>query len=268
MAKKPYDLAERQEKNRLLAEKAKAEQRKKTLKKAFAIGVAIGVIVAVVLLLWQPWAKDEKGGDDDNVSFTATNKDDSSQGGQVTDTSKVATQDNYDYKYDRNVKHHAEIKVKDLGIIKLELDPTYAPITVDNFLSLAADGFYDGLTFHRAKQGFMIQGGDPNHNGTGGSDNEIMGEFSANGIENPLSHKRGVISMARGGHSMDSASSQFFICDADSDFLDGQYAAFGFVTEGMDVVDAIAALDVPKGANDTIANYEDQPVIEYIKVID
>lgn len=164
---------------------------------------------------------------------------------------------------------HVEISVKDFGVIQLELYPDIAPITVDNFVSLAEDGFYDGLTFHRIVSGFMIQGGDPNGDGTGGSDEEIKGEFSANGVENNLSHTRGVISMAR-SQSYDSASSQFFIVHEDSTFLDGQYAAFGKVTEGMDVVDEIASVEVEYAyTGATEASSPVEPVyIEYIKVVD
>ena len=131
--------------------------------------------------------------------------------------------------------------------IKIELDSEAAPITVANFEKLVKEGFYDGLTFHRIIPGFMIQGGDPNGNGTGGSAENIKGEFASNGVNNPISHKRGVISMAR-AQDPDSASSQFFIMHADAPYLDGQYAAFGHVTEGMDVVDEIA--NVPTGWND------------------
>ena len=125
------------------------------------------------------------------------------------------------------------------GTIILELFPNEAPGTVANFEKLANSEFYDGLTFHRVIPNFMIQGGCPNANGTGSSDNTIVGEFSANGYDNDIKHLRGVISMAR-TNVMDSASSQFFIMHADGTFLDGQYAAFGAVTEGMDVVDEIA----------------------------
>lgn len=143
-------------------------------------------------------------------------------------------------------KYYAEIDVDNIGKIKLALYHDIAPITVDNFVSLANDGFYDGLTFHRIYRGFMIQGGDPEGNGMGGSDNKIKGEFASNGVNNTLSHKRGVISMARSSNP-NSASSQFFICHADSDFLDGNYAAFGEVVSGMDVVDAIADTPVTYG---------------------
>ena len=143
---------------------------------------------------------------------------------------------------DTKGKHHAKIKVKDYGTIEVELDGDTAPITVANFVKLVNEKFYDGLTFHRIMSGFMIQGGDPLGNGTGGSDETIKGEFSSNGVENNISHKRGVISMARSSEP-DSASSQFFIMHADAPHLDGQYAAFGKLVEGEDVLDSIASID-------------------------
>ena len=162
--------------------------------------------------------------------------------------------------------HHVEIEVADYGTIKLELDGDEAPITVQNFLDLAGSGFYDGLTFHRIMDGFMIQGGDPLGNGTGGSDKNIKGEFAGNGIENNISHTEGVISMAR-ANDPDSASSQFFIMVEDGPFLDGQYAAFGHVTEGQDIVDKIASDAKPTDDNGTIPP-EEQPVITAVRVID
>ncbi|MDD6616956.1 MAG: peptidylprolyl isomerase [Lachnospiraceae bacterium] len=163
-------------------------------------------------------------------------------------------------------RHHVEIKVKDYGVIKAELDGDTAPVTVANFLNLAESGFYDGLTFHRIIDGFMIQGGDPKGNGTGGSDEKIKGEFSQNGVENPISHVRGTISMAR-SQDMDSASSQFFIVQSDSTYLDGQYAGFGTVTEGMEIVDKICK-DVPVQDGNGTVLVQDQPEIESITVID
>ncbi len=162
--------------------------------------------------------------------------------------------------------HHITIDVKNYGTISVELDGIHAPITVNNFVSLAKAGFYDGLTFHRIMSGFMIQGGDPKGNGTGGSDKTIKGEFSLNGVENPLSHTRGAISMAR-SRDYDSASSQFFIVHEDCTQLDGQYAAFGYVTEGMDIVDKICA-DTPVVDNNGTVEKENQPVITSIKVVD
>lgn len=154
----------------------------------------------------------------------------------------------------------ATITMKDGGVIKLELYPKIAPESVKNFISLANSKFYDGLIFHRVISGFMIQGGCPKGNGTGGPGYNIKGEFSANGVDNSLSYERGVISMAR-AMAYDSAGSQFFICHADSQFLDGQYAAFGKVIEGMDVVDAIASVKT---------NSQDKPlqdqVIDSIRV--
>lgn len=158
----------------------------------------------------------------------------------------------------------AVIDVKDYGTITVKLYPDVAPITVENFVKLAKSGFYNGLTFHRIMDGFMIQGGDPLGNGTGGSEETIKGEFALNGIENNLSHKRGVISMAR-SNDPDSASSQFFIVQQDSTFLDGQYAAFGAVTDGMNVVDKIAKDAKPTDNNGTIPA-EEQPVINSIEI--
>lgn len=163
-------------------------------------------------------------------------------------------------------KINAEIDIKDYGVIKLELDADVAPITVTNFVNLAKSGFYDGLTFHRIISGFMIQGGDPLGNGTGGSEETIKGEFSTNGVENSISHVRGTISMARSMEN-DSASSQFFIVHEDSTFLDGQYAAFGTVTEGIEVVDAICEAVAVEDDNGTVAA-ENQPVINSVKIIE
>lgn len=160
-----------------------------------------------------------------------------------------------------------EIVVQDYGTITVELDGKAAPITVANFVKLAEEGFYDGLTFHRIMSGFMIQGGDPNGNGTGGADETIKGEFAENGVENPLSHTRGAISMARNDFDMDSASSQFFIVhdDAAVPSLNGKYAAFGYVTDGMDVVDAICEAVVPIDNNGTVVP-ADQPIITSVTV--
>lgn len=163
-------------------------------------------------------------------------------------------------------KHHAEIVVKNYGTIALELDADVAPITVANFANLVNEGFYNGLTFHRIISGFMIQGGDPLGNGTGGSSKTIKGEFASNGVKNSISHVRGTISMARSSMP-NSASSQFFIVHKDSTFLDGQYAAFGTVTSGIDVVDKICADTAVEDDNGTVAK-NNQPVIEKITMID
>jgi len=142
------------------------------------------------------------------------------------------------------------MKIKDYGEIELELDRSVAPITVDNFLKLVNKGFYNGLTFHRVIKGFMIQGGCPKGNGTGGPGYQIKGEFMSNGVNNPLKHSRGVISMAR-AMNPDSAGSQFFIMHKDAPHLDGEYAAFGKVTSGIEVVDKIASV---------ATNYMDKPL--------
>lgn len=159
---------------------------------------------------------------------------------------------------------YADITVENYGTITVALDGSHAPETVENFVSLAESGFYDGLTFHRIMSGFMIQGGDPNGDGTGGSDKTITGEFSSNGVENPLSHTRGAISMARSS-DYNSASSQFFIVHEDSQFLDGEYAVFGYVTEGMEIVDQICEDANPTDDNGTIPK-EEQPIIKSITI--
>ena len=162
--------------------------------------------------------------------------------------------------------HHIEMSIKDKGIIKIELDEKYAPITVKNFIKLANDNFYDGLTFHRIINGFMIQGGSPTGDSNGGLSEKIKGEFLANGVENTLKHDRGVISMARAS-DYNSASCQFFIMHEKNESLDGLYAAFGRVTEGMEIVDDIATNTKVEDSNGTVLK-ENQPIIEYIKVID
>ena len=162
--------------------------------------------------------------------------------------------------------HHVQITIRNYGTVTVELDAEAAPITVQNFLDLAGSGFYDGLTFHRIIDGFMIQGGDPQGNGAGGSGKNITGEFALNGWDNPISHKKGVLSMAR-ARDVNSASCQFFICVADSEYLDGQYAAFGHVTEGMEILEQIAKDARPIDNNGTIPAAQ-QPVIERITVLD
>ncbi len=193
----------------------------------------------------------------------------------------------------RDIKY-VEMCIEDYGKLVILLDATTAPITVANFISLVEDGFYDGLTFHRIIKDFMIQGGDPSADGTGGSDKDIFGEFATNGHQNDISHKYGVISMAR-SEDPNSASSQFFICNADaSSSLDGSYAAFGYVVEGMSVIDEITKDVFPKTkladyydnwdidpyygtykhyvwsyfGNGAVEDKADQPVIKYIKVLD
>lgn len=187
------------------------------------------------------------------------NKDENIQNNQISNESE----ENNMYS---TGKHHAEIVVKNYGTIVLELDADVAPITVENFANLVNEGFYNGLTFHRIISGFMIQGGDPLGNGTGGSSKTIKGEFASNGVKNSISHVRGTISMARSSMP-NSASSQFFIVHQDSTFLDGQYAAFGTVTSGMEVVDKICADTAVEDDNGTVAK-NNQPVIEKIIMMD
>lgn len=159
-----------------------------------------------------------------------------------------------------------EIEIANYGTITAELYGEHAPITVANFMKLVDEGFYDGLTFHRIIAGFMMQGGDPLGNGTGGSAEKIKGEFSANGVVNNIAHERGVLSMARSMMN-DSASSQFFIMHADAPHLDGQYAGFGRVLEGMDIVDQICQETPVADRNGTVVP-ANQPVIVRIARID
>lgn len=203
--------------------------------------------------------------DAEKAGFSDGSGEENSDGGNASDA-KDTKEAVLDTSKELTGIHHAQINIKDYGEIQVELDADTAPITVTNFVKLAQEGFYDGLTFHRIMDGFMVQGGDPLGNGTGGSDENIKGEFSNNGVENNISHTRGVISMAR-AMDPDSASSQFFIVHEDSTFLDGDYAGFGHVTEGMDVVDAICKDAKPTDNNGTI-NPDEQPVIESITIVD
>lgn len=156
------------------------------------------------------------------------------------------------YKNTDKTTDFVKIEMQSGDSIIVELNPSVAPVTVENFKKLVSQGFYNGLIFHRVISGFMIQGGDPQGTGMGGSKQTIKGEFKVNGVNNPLSHERGVISMAR-SQFYNSASSQFFICHADAKFLDGQYAAFGRVVEGIETVDKIAAV---------ATDYSDRPISE------
>ena len=198
-----------------------------------------------------------------------------SQTDVITDKQPAQTPDVSAVLLDEAVTYYADIEIADYGTVTVQLDQSAAPVTAANFVNLAKNGFYDGLTFHRIMAGFMMQGGDPKGNGTGGSDTKIKGEFAANGHDNPISHKRGVISMARSGENpwygitaemaYNSASSQFFIMHRDAPGLDGQYAAFGWVTSGIEIVDAICADAEPTDNNGTIPAAK-QPVIETIRV--
>lgn len=249
-----------------VAEKKAADARKKAKLTKLAIfgGIAAAVIaVALILIFCIDWGP--------KATYTSDTNDDGS-----TSTTAPAQVENGGVHAPGSFssetisgKHHVAIEVTDYGTITLELDADVAPITVANFLNLAESGFYNGLTFHRIMEGFMMQGGDPEGTGMGGSDINIKGEFTQNGVENGLSHTRGAISMARGGYDMDSASSQFFIVHQDSTFLDGQYACFGYVTEGMEIVDAVCeySTSVVTDDNGTVPA-EKQPGITSVTVID
>lgn len=226
---------------------------KRIWKKYFAMCLA-GVLSAMVLVGCGQ-TQNTSGAEQDGTKQESTEQTDMQQDSAEQSTDELLTG-----------LHHIEIAVKDMGTIAVELDADNAPITVTNFIQLAESGFYDGLTFHRIIEGFMMQGGDPLGNGTGGSEDEIKGEFSVNGVDNPLSHTRGAISMAR-SQFYDSASSQFFIVHQDSTFLDGEYAAFGYVTEGMDIVDDICTNTTGQDKNGVVP-MENRPIIESIKVID
>ncbi|MBQ8524429.1 MAG: peptidylprolyl isomerase [Clostridia bacterium] len=184
--------------------------------------------------------------------------DDESAEGELTPSDENTAPEDFEGDYT------VELKIKDYGTITLELDSDTAPITVENFVTLARDGFYDGLTFHRIIENFMIQGGDPEGTGFGGSDKEIEGEFSSNGYINNLKHTRGAISMAR-SKAPNSASSQFFIVHKDSPHLNGDYACFGYVTKGMNIVDKICADAEPTDNNGSIPKSA-QPKIESVTV--
>lgn len=214
--------------------------------KEIAIGIAIIVVIVAVAAIGI-WAY--------NRSVSNANADTNTQVENEEEKSMYSTG-----------KHHAEIVVKDYGTISLELDADAAPITVANFAKLVNEGFYDGLTFHRIISGFMIQGGDPLGNGMGGSEQNIKGEFAVNGVKNSISHVRGTISMAR-SQSYNSASSQFFIVHEDSTFLDGQYAGFGKVTSGMEIVDKICEDTQVEDDNGTVLK-ANQPIIEKITMLD
>ena len=226
------------------AAQQKAEQAKLD-KRNMIIGIVAVILVAVVALFLILGGKDEPA---QNTNPTT-----------VTESAPSAANE-----IEAKATHNVTIEIENYGTITAELYGEVAPITVENFVKLAGEGFYDGLTFHRISDGFMIQGGDPRGNGTGGSDQNIKGEFKANGVDNPITHQRGVLSMARSS-AYDSASSQFFIMHQVSPWLDGQYAAFGCVLEGMDVVDAICANTPVTDGNGTVAK-ANQPKITSIKV--
>lgn len=242
----------------------KEKKRKHTIS-VLSVLISACIVIALLIFGLTGDSTDTTAGGEDS-SFTATDTVNTTEDTAATEETTEGTEstDAAAGTLDESLIYYADIVIEDYGTITVELDQASAPITVANFVELAESGFYDGLTFHRIDEGFMMQGGDPNGDGTGGSDETIVGEFPDNGYDNTLSHIRGAISMAR-SNDYDSASSQFFIVHEDSEFLDGQYAAFGYVTEGMDVVDAICKAAVPIDSNCLIAA-EDQPVITSITI--
>lgn len=237
------------------------------MKKSYIIIAVVAVIMLVAIGVYAVINNNSQSGK--NSEGNSTNVEDANNTGKIANENTQNNQTNSESEENNMYstgKHHAEIVVKNYGTIALELDADVAPITVANFANLVNEGFYNGLTFHRIISGFMIQGGDPLGNGTGGSSKTIKGEFAFNGVKNSISHVRGTISMARSSMP-NSASSQFFIVHKDSTFLDGQYAAFGTVTSGMEVVDKICADTAVEDDNGTVAK-NNQPVIEKITMID
>ncbi|MFY9396525.1 MAG: peptidylprolyl isomerase [Saccharofermentanales bacterium] len=210
------------------------------MKNKIAWYARIGLIVLVIVSLFVLAACEEKEVDAPSVSLIETVDSEPKTEGSMTQMTFLPAQG---FAKADEKTNFVQIVMDSGNAIVIELKPDQAPITVANFQKLVGEEFYDGLIFHRVIQGFMIQGGDPEGTGMGGSKESIKGEFSANGVDNTLPHKRGVISMAR-TRDPNSASSQFFICDADSPHLDGSYAAFGSVVFGLDEVDRIAALKV------------------------
>lgn len=233
-----------------------AKQNKKTSKNK-ANNLVVGIVVILVLCIFVGVYLFI----DSRPKNTFTTND-NSQNSQSSTLSSSDIDEQPEDMLDTALTYYADIDIKDYGTITVKLDPVNAPITCTNFVKLANDKFYDGLTFHRIMEDFMMQGGDPLGNGTGGSNETIKGEFSSNGYTNNLSHTRGAISMAR-SNDPDSASSQFFIVHKDSTFLDGNYAVFGYVTEGIDVVDMVCEDAVPVDNNGTILSNQ-QPVINSI----
>ncbi len=231
------------------------------MKKSYII---IGIIVALVIVAIVCFAIYNNRIKDNTNTIEPTSQEENNTEQNIVDNEENEESEVNDM-YSSGT-HHAQIVIKDYGTISLELYADIAPITVSNFAKLVNEGFYDGLTFHRIIEGFMIQGGDPLGNGTGGSDENIKGEFAMNGVQNSISHVRGTISMAR-ATSYNSASSQFFIMQEDTPSLDGQYAAFGKVTDGIEIVDKICEDTQVEDSNGTVLK-ENQPVIEKITMID
>lgn len=241
---------------------------KKKYKKRTVITIA--AIICIVTLILVLSGSDDDDTNTDSIGTTETTVSDSEEDETVTDEIEVddetiAEDTAVSEDFDTSLTYYADIEIQDYGTITVLLEQEAAPVTVENFVTLAESGFYDGLTFHRIIEGFMMQGGDPNGDGTGGSDETIVGEFTDNGHDNELSHTRGAISMARSSE-YDSASSQFFIVHEDSSSsLDGQYAVFGYVTEGMEIVDKVCETAEPTDSNGSIAS-DEQPIITSITI--
>lgn len=237
---------------------APIEKRKKKRTTLIGISVVTGILLITGIVLVAGYSSAGKKTEDNN-----------SQTASGTTEQTVVSEPVIDL--DESLTYYADINIADYGTVTVKLDQNAAPVTVSNFVNLAQNGFYDGLTFHRIIEGFMMQGGDPNGDGSGGNTDEngneinIVGEFTDNGYDNSLSHTRGAISMARAS-DYNSASSQFFIVHEDSsDSLDGQYAVFGYVTEGMDIVDSICESAEPTDSNGTI-DADAQPVISSVTI--
>lgn len=229
------------------------EEKDDSAKRPKMIRNAVALLCVILLVICGGIFLKKKAGDQEGGTGTYDGSEDIDHGDDTEED-------------DVKVIYRVSMEIKDYGTIELELDRSAAPRTVKNFVDLVKRGFYDGLTFHRIMDGFMIQGGDPLGNGTGGSDKKIIGEFSANGVDNPISHTRGTISMARASNDYNSARSQFFICQVDcSSSLDGKYAAFGHVTSGMEIVDQICKDAKPTDDNGTIPK-DQQPVIVSVTV--
>lgn len=248
---------------------AAAEVSLKKQQKTKIIIIAVAIVCVVLITVFGILASGFGGTDTDGDGvFTSTNTNTTSTDTDTdTETDTDSTSEipvNSAPALDESLVYYADIEIADYGKITVKLDQSAAPATCANFVNLANTGFYDGLTFHRIMEGFMMQGGCPNGTGTGSSDENVVGEFSSNGYTNDLSHTRGAISMAR-STEYNSASSQFFIVHEDSIFLDGEYACFGYVTEGMDVVDAVCETAEPTDSNGTIPASA-QPVITSITI--
>ena len=244
------------------------EAEKKKYKKRTSITIVAIICIVAFILVFSRSGNDDTNADsvettETTVSDSETEEQENSTDGAEDETSVEDTA--VSEEFDTSLTYYADIEIEDYGTITVLLDQEAAPVTVENFVTLAESGFYDGLTFHRIIEGFMMQGGDPNGDGTGGSDETIVGEFTDNGHDNDLSHTRGAISMARSSE-YDSASSQFFIVHEDSSSsLDGQYAVFGYVTEGMEIVDEVCETAEPTDDNGSIAS-DKQPIIKAITI--